>query len=286
MRILILGATGMLGHTLCQTYREKYETWATVRQSPLNYAEYDLLPADRLIGGVDAFNLQTVIRAIAIAKPKVIINGIGIIKQLKEAKNPITSITINALFPHQLHMLCQASGVRLIHISTDCVFSGRRGMYTENDVADAEDLYGRSKYLGEISGSGGLTLRSSIIGRELSTSSGLVEWFLSNEGGSVKGFRKAIYSGFTTQAMAAIIADVIDNHPDLSGMYQVSSEPINKYDLLVKIRKAFEANIEIEPYDDFVLDRSLDSSLFRSKTGFIPPTWDAMVKEMASASNI
>jgi dTDP-4-dehydrorhamnose reductase len=286
MRVLILGAAGMLGHKLCQTYRSRYDTWATVRKSSSNYVEYDLLPADHLIGGVDAFNIQTVINAMAIIRPDVVINCIGIIKQLKEAKSPITSITINSLFPHQLHTLCQASGARLIHISTDCVFAGHIGMYTEDDIADAEDLYGRSKYLGEVSGKGGLTLRSSIIGRELSTSSGLIEWFLSNDCGSVKGFRKAIYSGFTTQAMATIIADMIDNHPELSGMYQVSSKPINKYDLLVKVRDAFDANIEIEPYDDFILDRSLDSSLFRSKTSFTPPAWDAMLHEMASDPNI
>lgn len=286
MRVLILGAAGMLGHKLCQQYRNRYETWATVRQSAQQYQHYALLPSERLIGGVDASNLQSIIDVIGQVKPDVIINCIGIIKQLKDAKNPITSLTINSLLPHQLYSLAHASGARFIHMSTDCVFSGRKGMYTEDDVSDAEDLYGRTKFLGEVSGDGAVTIRSSIIGRELSTASGLIEWFLSNDGGEVKGFRKAIYSGFTTQAMADIIADIIDNHPNLSGVHQVSSEPINKYDLLLMVRDIYKVNIDIIPYDDFVLDRSLDSTPYRQLTGFTPPAWQEMISTMAADSMI
>jgi dTDP-4-dehydrorhamnose reductase len=282
MRVLILGAAGMLGHKLCQQYRDRYETWATVRQSAQLYQHYVLLPSERLIGGVDAFNLQSIIDVIAQVKPDVIINCIGIIKQLKDAKNLITSLTINSLLPHQLYSLAQASGARFIHMSTDCVFSGRKGMYTKDDISDAQDLYGRTKFLGEVSGKDAVTIRSSIIGRELSTASGLIEWFLSNEGGEVRGFRKAIYSGFTTQAMADIIADIIDNHPNLSGVHQVSSEPINKYDLLLMVRDIYKVAIDIVPYDDFVLDRSLDSTPYRQLTGFIPPSWQEMISTMTS----
>jgi dTDP-4-dehydrorhamnose reductase len=155
-------------------------------------------------------------------------------------------------------------------------------MYTEEDVSDAEDLYGRTKFLGEVSGSGCLTLRTSIIGRELQTASGLVEWFLSNRGGQVRGYTRATYTGFTTLALGEIVANVIDRHPDLSGVYQVSSEPINKYQLLCLLNDAFDAQVEIEPYPEVQIDRSLDSSRFRAETGFAPPTWGEMVRAMAN----
>lgn len=280
-RVLILGAGGMLGHKLCHSYRQRFDTWATVRGNLRSYERYDLLPQGHLIGGVDAFNFQTVIEAMAAVKPDVVINGIGIIKQLRSAKNPIVSLTINALFPHQLANLCQASGARLIHLSTDCVFTGRKGMYTEDEVSDAEDLYGRTKYLGEVDAENCLTLRTSIIGRELTSTHGLVEWFLSNQGGQVKGFKEAIFSGFTTMALADIIAGVIEHQPELAGVWQVSAEPISKYDLLVLIRDAFGADIRIEPDAKVVIDRSLDSTRFRQRTGFQPMDWQQMIQQMA-----
>lgn len=280
-RILILGAGGMLGHKLCQCFRDRFDTWATVRSSPANYSKFHLLEESRMVGGVDAGNLDSVMRAVAIVQPDVVINCIGIIKQLSAAKDPIASLTINSLFPHRLALICQSAGIRMVHISTDCVFSGRKGMYTADDPSDAEDLYGRSKFLGEVGSSGCLTLRTSIIGRELETASGLVEWFLSNQGGRVRGFTNAIYSGFTTLALADIMAELIDSWPELSGVYQVSSEPIDKYALLLMLRDAFGIEIEIEPYADFVLDRSLDSSRFWSTTKLALPTWHAMIQALA-----
>jgi dTDP-4-dehydrorhamnose reductase len=230
---------------------------------------------------VDVFDFETVRRAFKVARPEVVINAVGVIKQLPTAKDPIVALTINSLFPHQLAALCRESGARLVTLSTDCVFNGRRGMYTETDVADAEDLYGRTKFLGEATGENCLTLRTSIIGRELSSSHSLLEWFLSNRGGKVKGFVNAIYSGFPTIVMADIIADLIERHANLSGLYHVSSEPINKYDLLKLIREAYRVEIEIEPETEFQIDRSLDSKRFREATGFAPPAWPEMIKRMA-----
>jgi len=281
MRILILGAAGMLGHKLYQRYSGQFETFATVRTHYAAYAHYNLFDPKHIIGGVDATNLDSVTRALADVQPDVVINCIGIIKQLAAAKDPLPSLTINSLFPHKAALLSRAAGARFIHISTDCVFNGRGSMYTEDDPSDAEDLYGRSKFLGEVDAPGALTLRTSIIGRELQTRSGLIEWFLSNTGYKVRGFNNAIYSGFTTTALAHIIADVLKNHPDLAGVYQVSSEPINKYDLLMLVRDAYNVDIEIEPYPDFKLDRSLDSSRFREATDFTPPSWDTMIQTMA-----
>jgi dTDP-4-dehydrorhamnose reductase len=279
-RILILGGAGMLGHKLCQLYRREFDTWYTVRSVPREPEGFEIWDRERMITGVDAVDFDSVARAIAEVKPDLVVNCIGIIKQLKAAKDPIISLSINSLFPHRLAILCRAAGTRMIHISTDCVFSGRKGRYTEEDISDAEDLYGRTKYLGEVGYPGSLTIRTSIIGRELHSTSGLIDWFLSNHGGKVRGFRQAIYTGFTTNALAKIIAGIIVDHPELSGLWQVSSDPISKYDLLLLVNEIYRAGIEIEPDDDFTCDRSLNSARFRAAVNFQPPTWPEMISEM------
>ncbi len=281
MRVLVLGATGMLGHKMVQVFRSRFDTWATTRSRYHFPDGCDVIEDDRVIHGVDASRLDPVIRALADVRPDAVINCIGIVKQLKMAKDPLVSIEINSLFPHRLASLCAAAGARLIHIATDCVFTGRKGMYRESDPSDAEDLYGRTKFLGEVSGSDCLTLRTSIIGRELDSRNGLVEWFLSNKGGKASGFRRALFSGFPTHVLSTLIADILVHHQGLEGMYHVSTEPINKYELLVLLNEAFDARIEIEPNDDFVCDRSLDSTRFREITGFLPRPWPEMVQEMA-----
>jgi dTDP-4-dehydrorhamnose reductase len=280
MRVLILGGAGMLGHKLWQVFQARFDTWVTVRSSYSFYARYGLFDPERMISSVDVFAFDTVIRAMAAVRPDVVINAIGVIKQLPAAKDPIISLTVNSMFPHRLAVLCQAAHVRLIHISTDCVFSGGKGMYTENEVSDAEDLYGRSKFLGEVSGPNCLTLRTSIIGRELGTTSGLVEWFLSSRNGRVQGYSRAIYSGFPTLALAQIIVDLLEQHPDLSGLYHVSSEPIDKYNLLCLLRETYQVPIEIDPFPGVCIDRSLDSSRFQAATNFAPLPWLEMVQAM------
>lgn len=281
MRILILGAGGMLGHKLAQELSVGHTVVAAFR----NAAPYRALePYQRaeIIDGIDANHLATIESAVSAAKPAVIVNCIGIVKQLAEANDPITCLTINSLFPHRLLQIGRAAGARVIHISTDCVFSGRKGMYTEADVSDAEDLYGRTKFLGEIAEPPALTLRTSIIGREIRTQTGLVEWFLSNDGGSVRGFTKAIYSGFTTTALARVIEMAITRFSDLSGLFHVSSEPIDKYHLLQLVQEAFGVSIGISPDSSFAIDRSLNSDRFRERTGFRPPAWPEMIAEMAA----
>jgi dTDP-4-dehydrorhamnose reductase len=221
----------------------------------------------------------------AVSQPDVIINAVGIIKQLPSSKDVIKTLKINSIFPHQLAQLAQTTGARLITISTDCVFNGRKGSYTEEDISDAEDLYGKSKNLGEVTAHNCLTLRTSIIGRELRTAHSLVEWFLSNRGEKVKGFTEAIYSGFPTVILAGIISDLIENHKNLQGLYHVSSEPINKFDLLCLLKRFYNVPVEIEPFAEFKIDRSLDSSKFRKETGFAPLDWEEMVRIMAQDSS-
>jgi dTDP-4-dehydrorhamnose reductase len=233
----------------------------------------------RCLDNVDAFNFESLTKAIGEVRPEVVINGIGIIKQSPLAKDPCTAITINALLPHRLAAVCQVAQARLIHFSTDCVFSGDKGNYREGDAPDAHDLYGRSKLLGEVTGPPSLTVRTSIIGHELKGKMGLLEWFLAQED-PVRGFTQAIFSGFPTVAVTGIIADHILSDPTLQGIYHVSSPPISKYDLLTLIAERYGKKIDIKPDGKVRLDRSLDSTAFCQKTGYRSPAWPAMIEDM------
>lgn len=284
MKILILGAYGMLGHKMFGILKDKSDTYATCRTFKKDWQH--ILPLDCLITGVQAEVFESVVKAFAITQPDVVINCIGIVKQLDAAKDPIPSIKINSLFPHELALLCQSRRARLIHFSTDCVFSGKKGNYREDDIPDAEDLYGRTKYLGEVSGKRCLTIRSSIIGRELGTKHALVEWFLSQSGKKVKGYSKAIYTGFTTNAMARIVRELIENHPSLSGIWHVASNPISKYDLLRKINEKIKLNIEIEKDAQFECDRSLNGERFARETGIVAPSWEMMIEDLVDEAGL
>lgn len=282
MRILVLGGTGMLGHKLTQVLSETDEAWTSVRCDAADLERFGFYDLGRVIGRVDAFDFATVENAIDLVQPDAVVNCIGMVKQQAQGQDPIACITLNALLPHQIAGACRARGARLIHISTDCVFSGRRGGYSESDLGDAEDVYGQTKQLGEVATPGSLTLRTSIIGRELESRQGLVEWFLSNAGGRVKGFRRAIFSGFTTEELSRIIHQVLHRHADLEGLYQVSSDPIDKFSLLCLVRDAFGVEVEIVPDEGLVIDRSLDSTRFRQATGYVPPSWEDMIRKLAS----
>ena len=222
-----------------------------------------------------------ILEVLAAFRPEVVINAVGIVKQRASAKESIPSLEINALFPHRLAEMCKAVGARLVHMSTDCVFSGRKGRYAEHDESDAEDLYGRTKFLGELHEPHCLTLRTSIIGRELSRKTGLVEWFLAQKGGRCQGFSRAIFSGLTSQALAEVMADLIEKYPGMSGLYHVSGEPIPKYDLLQLMNEVYCLGVMIERDDDFVYDRSLDSTRFRKTTGWRPKPWRVMIEQMS-----
>ncbi|MCY7377322.1 MAG: SDR family oxidoreductase [Pyrinomonadaceae bacterium] len=284
MKILVIGGGGMLGHKLVQKWRGRYDVWTTIRGSFQEYERYGIFEKEKTFENIEVENFSAVESVTAEVRPQVIVNAVGIIKQLPTAKNVIKTLQINAIFPHQLAELAEKYEARLITVGTDCVFDGKKGNYTEEDFPSATDLYGKSKNLGEVTGANCLTLRTSIIGRELKTAHSLVEWFLSNEGKegkTVKGFTNAIYTGFPTVIFAEILARLIEDFPDLNGLYQVSSEPINKFELLKLIRDAYRADIEIEPFDDFKIDRSLDSSKFKAATNFEFPDWRTMIRKMA-----
>ncbi len=286
MKILILGGSGMLGHRLWINLSKTHETWITIRGEPEKFPDLPEFPHQYIRGDVDALNFDQVTRALASIQPDLVINCIGLIKQMGHiARDPIFSISLNALLPHRVSLICRTARIRMIHISTDCVFNGKKGNYTEDDPSDAEDLYGRTKFLGEVSYPHTITLRTSIVGREIKNRLGLIEWFLAQTG-EIKGYKKAIYTGFTTDELSNIILNYVIPRPDLSGVYHVSSYPISKYDLLLLAKDAFHHDVSINPNESFILDRSLDSSRFRKATSYIPPTWKEMIFTMANNASL
>jgi dTDP-4-dehydrorhamnose reductase len=284
VRFLVFGGTGMLGHKVVQRLAARgLYVAATIRSdSPPDTPAMraSLGRAHRLIERIDVLYDDALARAFDLAEPDVVVNAVGVIKQLNTAKEPIPSILTNSLLPHRIAALCAKNGARLIHLSTDCVFAGRQGPYNELDPADADDLYGRTKHLGEVSQPNCLTLRSSIVGRELRGRSSLIEWFFSQRGGCVTGYAGALYTGLTTIVMADLIGRLAIDYPQLHGVWHVASDPITKYELLALVNRHFGLGIELIRDEKFVMDRRLDGSRFRARTGFSAPNWDAMIAEM------
>lgn len=237
----------------------------------------------RVAAGVDIGDLDGIAKLLSDVRPQVIVNCVGLVKQLSNAKDPLEAIPINSLLPHRLARLAELAGSRLIHVSTDCVFAGTRGGYRESDPADADDLYGRSKLLGEVDYPNAITLRTSIIGHELSGAHSLVGWFLAQEG-SVKGFSRAIFSGLPTVELARVMRDYVLPRPELRGLYHVASAPIDKLNLLSMVAVEYGKDIEIVPDDSLVIDRSLLADRFNQAVGYAPPVWAELVRRMREFS--
>lgn len=281
MKIMVLGVTGMLGNAMFRVLSEKQSlvVSGTARgEGARRYFAGDF--AEKIITGVDVENQDSLVRAFAMAKPDVVVNCIGLVKQLADANDPLQAVPLNTLLPHRLAALCKVAGARLIHISTDCVFSGATGNYQESDFPDAYDLYGRSKLLGEVDYPNAITLRTSIIGHELTGGRSLVGWFLMQQG-SVQGFTKAIFSGLPTMELATVVRDVVLDCCELRGLYHVAAKPINKFDLLNLVAKAYGKDIQIIPSEQLVIDRSLCAEKFRLATGYVAPEWPVLIKRMA-----
>jgi dTDP-4-dehydrorhamnose reductase len=287
MKILILGSYGMLGNailTYLSQYNE-YELFGTVRTVTLYKANYYKIKNIKIIGGVDVENNDKILEVFNTIRPEIVINCVGIIKQSLYANNIIQNVSINSLLPHRLYNCCRLIGARFIHFSTDCVFSGTKGMYIEDDIPNASDLYGRTKYIGEVKYENSITLRTSIIGHEIYSNRSLLSWFLSQEG-EVLGYRKAIFSGLPVNEIAYIIKNIIFQYHNLSGLYHLSAEPINKFQLLNIIAEVYKKNILIKPDDNLVIDRSLDSTLFNSCTGYVAPKWPDLINQMYEFNKI
>jgi dTDP-4-dehydrorhamnose reductase len=283
MRILILGGDGMLGHQLFKYLDSRYDVRVTLRQKLSAYSKFGLFHKSNSYAEVDVCSTKRVREVLADFQAQAVVNCVGIVKQRPAAEESIPSLEINALFPHQMAILCNEAGARMVHLSTDCVFSGKKGNYQESDPSDAEDLYGKTKFLGEVSNEHCLTLRTSIIGRELARKAGLLEWFLA-QSGTVRGYKNAIFSGFTTLELSRVIEQLLIKHPEAAGIYHVSSYPISKFDLLMLIKDKLDLTVEVTPEEAFRCDRSLDSTRFRKEFNYIPPTWEEMVEELGKDS--
>lgn len=281
IKIMIFGATGMLGHKLAQYLGSKmnYEVYPVTRNGRKLSRWLPEEVAQRIIDKVDVKNFDEVSRVITEVKPTVVINCIGIIKQLPAAKDPLETISLNALFPHRLARICTEAGARMIHISTDCVFDGIKGNYRESDIPNPPDLYGRTKLLGEVEYPHCLTLRTSIIGHEIREGIGLIDWFLRQEG-NIRGFTRAIYSGLPTIELARVIHDYVMNRADLQGLFHVSADPISKYELLNLVASQYNKQIRIEPDGEVCANKSLNSGRFRTLTGYVPPAWPELIEVM------
>jgi len=282
MRILVLGASGMLGNAMLRVLDENgdLDVFGTARSNDVGRF-FPAKISQRLISGVDVGNQDALINTFSQVRPQVVINCVGLIKQLAEASDPLCSIPINALLPHRLARLCAVSGARLVHISTDCVFSGKKGGYTESDPADARDLYGLSKYLGEVDYPGSITLRTSIIGHALRSSRGLIDWFLGQQG-RCSGFTRALFSGLPSVVLAQIVRDVIIPDSGLQGLYHIAAAPIAKFELLELVAEVYGKSIEIIPDGSLHIDRSLNAGRFRAATGYVVAEWPELVRVMHS----
>jgi dTDP-4-dehydrorhamnose reductase len=273
----------MLGHKLFQVLPKRFpQTACTVRTAPALFRERRLFSSDQVYDGIDVLDAAAVNRVVEEFRPDVLINAVGLIKQRPLGNARPAAIRINALLPHDLQQAAAAVGARTVHFSTDCVYRGDRGTYVEEDPSDALDVYGRTKYLGELEGPGTLTLRTSIVGRQLRGRESLIEWFVSNESGHVRGFTRALYSGVTTDHLAELVGEVLAAHPMLEGLYHVAGPPISKYELLRLVREVLDLDATIEPDEGFVLDRTLDDRRFREATVLPKSTWKEMIVQMAA----
>lgn len=282
-RILILGVTGMLGNAMLRVLHgaaasDGLEVFGTMR-SPGGMAHFPDIPADRLIAHVDVENQDELVALLGRVRPDVVINCIGLVKQHSDANDPLVALPVNAMLPHRLAGLCALLGARLVHVSTDCVFNGQKGFYTESDPSDAYDLYGRSKYLGEVTAPHTITLRTSIIGHELNGARSLIGWFLAQEG-EIKGFTKAIFSGLPTMELANVVRQHVLPKPELSGLYHVAAQPISKFDLLTLVAEAYGKDITIHPDETLDIDRSLDGTRFSEATGYRADPWPDLIARM------
>lgn len=282
MRVLVLGASGLLGNAAFRVLSEKqdWEVFGTIRSNEVKKF-FSPQIAGRLVMAGDVQNHDVLVKVFHQIRPQVVINCISLARQLMNPGDPLLMIPIYALLPHQLAALCSLTGTRLVHISTDAVFSGAKGGYTEDDPADARDLYGRSKFLGELHDPHTITLRTSIIGHELQSAHGLLGWFLSQQG-RCNGFSRAIFSGLPAVILARIIRDVVIPRPDLSGLYHVAAQPISKYDLLRLVAGVYDKTVDIVRDDSLVIDRSLNAERFRLATGYVAPDWPQLIRLMRS----
>lgn len=255
-KILVLGASGMLGHKVFEVLSK--------------YREYFVFDAPN----VDAKKIETFKKVIEKVRPEVVINCIGI------KDNSPEIFLVNSQFPNLVAEICRENKIRLITISTDGVFDGKKGNYKESEVPNCKDIYGISKCLGEINDGRALTIRTSLIGHELKTNVGLLDWFLDLRTNSVLGYKNAVFSGITTLELAEVLARKIIPNEKISGIYHFSGKPISKYELLKIIADVYDKKIKIKPDIKTKINRSLNSTKLRGIIDYNLPNWSDLIQKM------
>lgn len=283
MRVLILGISGLIGHKLFQELADSFEVFGILHKTKVQYGNLPLFSGKNVIENIDVSEIELLNGVLIAINPDVILNCVGITKRKIDVNNPLEVITTNSVFPHQLANWAKINHKRIIHFSTDCVFDGKVGNYTEKSLTTAEDIYGRTKALGEINYNHTLTIRSSFIGQELFDKTELLDWFLAQNGKQIKGFKNTFYSGVSTIFMAHVVKNIISNFPNLSGLYQLAPDnPISKYELLCIAKEAFTVNVDILPDDQHVHLPTLDASKLKQEINLTVPSWKEMMSELAA----
>jgi len=275
MKILILGSSGMIGRTMFHVLAQRSD-WQVI--GSVRAKVFDGTAPGPVVGGIDLTNHDHLERLFGQARPEVVINCAGLTKHLPEGNAPIPALAMNALLPHRLAQLCEIAKARMIHVSTDCVFSGDAGDYKEQDATDATDVYGKTKALGEVTTGNAVTLRTSTIGHEHGTRFGLLEWFLAQN--QCKGFRHAIFSGLPSVEFARVVRDIVIPNPSLRGLYHVGANPIDKLSLLQGIAHIYRKDISIAIDETFRINRSLNTDKFMAATGYQAPAWPELIEAM------
>ncbi|GAB5377026.1 MAG: SDR family oxidoreductase [Acuticoccus sp.] len=282
MTVLVLGAGGMLGLALCRELAARLPGGARWRRACGGARPRIALPPGLDVAPhVDALQIDSINAALERFRPHTVINAIGFVKNRGGRDEIDLMLAVNGLFPHQLAERCRAFGARLIHFSSDCVFSGTRGAYRETDPPDAQDVYGHSKALGEVTSRHALTLRTSMIGLPGFGGRGLLGWFL-DRSDPVKGFTNAVFSGPTAPELARLVAHIITARGPYGGLLHVAAAPIDKFTLLSMLGTAFARDTEIVPDGALRIDRSLRADRLAARYGYSAPSWPAMVDELAA----
>jgi dTDP-4-dehydrorhamnose reductase len=287
MKVIILGVSGLIGHKLLQKLSTDFEVYGTLHREKSKYKNLALFSGQKIIENIDINEFDVLKGVLCAVNPDVILNCVGITKRKMDVNKPLDAIMVNSAFPHRLAKWSRYHKKRVIHFSTDCVFNGKIGNYNETSEASADDTYGKTKYLGEINYDHTLTIRSSFIGQELFDKTELFEWFLSQNGKQIKGFKNTLYSGVSTTYMAIVVKDIILNHPNLSGLYQLAPEkPISKFDLLTLAKKVFNVDVDIIADTDHIHHPTLDASKLRKAINLKVPSWEEMMARMLADKNL
>lgn len=289
MKVLVIGGAGMLGHQCYLKFKKHFgenNVGCTLRKSASHYSRFGLFEGPNVFSNVDASDFGKVEEVLNSFKPEAVVNCVGLTLRKPELGDFENALELNSMLPHRLALWGLNNDCRVIHFSTDCVFDGSLGGYTEMNAPSAKDVYGKTKFLGEIHYRNSLTMRLSIVGRELEGKTELIEWFLGQKGKEVSGYSEVMYSGLTTNKVADEVIRVLEMFPQLSGLYQVSSEPISKYDLLELVKDIYRTDITLIKNTNYKSNKVLRCDKYVLATSFTQPRWTDLIQQMKNEESL